>query len=79
MERFTQQEINLICIYDPGTRKGLLSEIAGMTNYLMPDETELRHLAESVLVKVRRMTDVEYRQIISRGIALDLQEDSHAG
>lgn len=79
MERFSQQELNLICIYDPGSRTGLISEITDMTGYLTPEETDLRNLAESVIAKVRRMTDGEYLAMIAGGIEFDPKEDEHAG
>lgn len=30
MEQFSRQELNLICIYDPGSRGGLISEITSI-------------------------------------------------
>lgn len=60
MERFTPQEINLMCIYDTGTREGLIHELTRMRGYLGTDETELRELTDSALNKLRDMTDAEY-------------------
>lgn len=76
MERFSRQELNLICIYDTGSRNGLISEITGMTVYLTPEEANLRSLAESVIAKLRRMTDDEYRDLAAAGIDFDPKEDS---
>lgn len=41
IEKFTVEEINLICIYNPGTREDLLDELSEMQIYLEQDETEL--------------------------------------
>ena len=61
--RFTIEEINLICIYDTGTRTGLIGALTDMIGYLQDDEAELRALAESVISQMRAMTDEEYAQI----------------
>ena len=45
MTVFTPEEINLICIYDPGNRAGTIYELRSMMAYLMPDETDLKELA----------------------------------
>lgn len=60
MENFTFDEVNLICIYDPGTRQGLIAELERMKGYLKPEEAELRTLTDSTLGKLRNMTDAEY-------------------
>ncbi|MBP3648200.1 MAG: hypothetical protein J6K73_00285, partial [Clostridia bacterium] len=36
MEEFTRKELNLISIYDPGTRYGMIVELEEMMSYLMP-------------------------------------------
>ena len=61
--RFTIEEINLICIYDTGTRTGLIGALTDMIGYLQEDEAELRALAESVISQMRSMTDEKYAQI----------------
>ena len=60
MTHFTQDEMNLMCIYDTGTRVGLITALTDMRGYLEPDEEELRSLTDSVLEKLRAMTDEEY-------------------
>lgn len=57
---FTNDEINLMCIYDTRTREGLIAELAQMRNYLDTEETELLALTDSALDKLRRMSDAEY-------------------
>jgi hypothetical protein len=63
MEKFTIEEVNLMCIYDTGTRTGLIDELAAMSGHLEPDETELSELTRSVTEKLRAMSDEEYAAI----------------
>jgi len=60
---FTHDEINLMAIYNPGTREGLIAELTAMRKYLEPDEAELLELTDSVLAKLSRMTDKEFLQL----------------
>lgn len=60
MIRFNEDEINLICLYDPGNRAGTIYELRDMIRYLMPDEADLKALAEGVAGKLEQMTDMEY-------------------
>ena len=49
MNTFTHEEMNLMCIYNTGTREGLMDALVAMREYLEPEETELRDLTDSVL------------------------------
>ena len=60
---FTIEEINLMCIYDTGTRQGLMDALKAMYSDLLPEEAELRQLTENVLARLDRMTDDEYAQM----------------
>ena len=60
---FTIEEINLMCIYNTGTRTGLIEALENMTGYLTKDETELRRLAESVIARLRAMTDSDFHML----------------
>ena len=57
---FTYEETNLICIYNSGTRAGLISELQEMRGYLQGDETELRDLTDSALYKLEAMSDIDF-------------------
>lgn len=57
---FTHDEINLMAIYNPGTREGLIAELTMMRKYLEPDEAELLELTDSVLEKLTHMTDAAF-------------------
>ncbi|MCI1991111.1 MAG: transposon-transfer assisting family protein [Oscillospiraceae bacterium] len=57
---FTNDEINLMCIYNTGTREGLIAELTQMRGYLGAEEMELVALTDSALGKLRHMSDGEY-------------------
>ena len=63
MTTFTTEEQNLICLYDPGSREGLIHELREMQKDLMPDEDDLEALTRGVLTKLERMTDAEYFEV----------------
>ena len=67
----THEERQLMIIYNTGTRLGLLEALVNMRTYLSKDEKELRDLTDSVIGKLRFMTDAEYE-------ALDLMPDFDA-
>ena len=63
MEDFTFDELNLMAIYNTGTRQGLIAELAAMQTHLEPDETELSELTRSVTEKLSTMSDEEYASL----------------
>ena len=64
MECFSIEEINLMCIYDTGTRSGLLAELENVLSILDKDEAELSELIQTVIAKLRRMSDLDYSQLV---------------
>ena len=60
MPDFSEEEITLMCLYNTGSRQGLIRELNDMVPYLGVDETELRHMAQSVLQKLDEMTDTQF-------------------
>ena len=79
MEKFTMEECNLMCIYNTGTKDGLLAELTAMQAHLQSDETELLELTHRVMDKLTAMTDEEYREITAELIAdFEEQEDYYA-
>ena len=60
MTHFSTEEINLICLYDPGNRVGTIYELRNMKRYLMPDEADLLKLTDGVIGKLEAMTDADY-------------------
>ena len=63
MSAFTYEEQELMSIYDPGAREGLIANLEEMRGYLEPDEEELRELTDSALGKLRAMSDAEYERL----------------
>ena len=54
-EPFTMEEVNLICIFDTGSRDKLIAEIK--TAMLDFEEPEIAEIAEAVIVKLEKMSD----------------------
>ena len=63
MSNFTFDEINLMCIYNTGTRTGLMQALTDMRKHLEPDETELRELTYSTLRKLGGITDEQFAEL----------------
>ncbi|MFQ6806617.1 MAG: transposon-transfer assisting family protein [Lachnospiraceae bacterium] len=63
MNTFTFEEMNLLCIYNTGSRTGLIEALTEMRGHLEPDETELRELTDSALGKLQAMSDAEFAEL----------------
>ena len=63
MGNFTFEEMNLMCIYNTGSRTGLIDSLHEMRGELSPEETELRELTDSALGKLQTMSDAEFAQL----------------
>lgn len=63
MNNITFEEMNLMCIYNTGSRTGLIESLTEMRGHLEPDETELFALTDSSLKKLQQMTDAEFDQL----------------
>ena len=57
---FNNDEMNLMCIYDTGSRTGLMKALSEMRKELSTDEVELRELTDSTLNKLSVMSDEDY-------------------
>ena len=64
MDRFSIEELNLMCIYDTGTRSGLMAGLEKIALELAPEEAELAELIQSALKKLVAMSDQEYGELI---------------
>ena len=64
MNRFSIEELNLMCIYDTGTRSGLIAGLEKIALELAPEEAELAELIQSALKKLTAMSDQEYGELI---------------
>lgn len=63
MIHFSHDEINLMAIYNTGTREELIDELAEMRKYLESDETELMLLTDSAHAKLNQLTDAEFESL----------------
>ena len=63
MMNFTNDEMNLTCIYDTGSRTGLINALSEMRKELDADEAALRELIDSVLNKLSAMSDEDYAKL----------------
>jgi len=63
MMDFTNDEMNLMCIYDMGSRTGLINALSEMRKELDADEVALRELTDSVLNKLSAMPDEDYEKL----------------
>ena len=63
MGTFTFEETNLLCIYNTGSRTGLIEALIEMRGELSPEEPELRELTDSALSKLQTMSNEEFAQL----------------
>ena len=63
MGDFTFEEMNLMCIYNTGSRTGLINALTEMRGELSPEEAELRELTDSALGKLQAMSDAEFAEL----------------
>lgn len=63
MTDFTNDEMNLMCIYDTGDRTGLINALSEMRKELSTEEIELREMTDSVLKKLSTMSDADYEKL----------------
>ena len=63
MGNFTFEEINLMCIYNTGSRAGLIESLNEMRGELSAEETELMELTDSTLRKLQAMTKDEFAEL----------------
>ena len=63
MPTFTPEETNLLCIYNTGSCAGLMGALTEMRGELSPEETELRELTDSALMKLQTISDAEFAEL----------------
>jgi len=63
MKDFTFEEQQLMSIYNPGSRMGLIKALSEMRSYLDKDEQELRKLTDSTIYKLNTLTDAEFAEL----------------
>ena len=61
MDKFSVEEINLMCIYDTGSREALLADLrAGHADMYDP---EMKEIFESAIGKLEGLSDAEFAEI----------------
>ena len=63
MMNFTNDEMNLMCIYQSDSRSGLIAALTEMRGYLDEDEAELRELTDRALQKLGKITDEDFAEL----------------
>lgn len=63
MNNLTNDEMNLMCIYDTGDRTGLIAALSEMRKEISSDEVELRELTDSTIAKLSAVTDEDYEKL----------------
>lgn len=58
---FSQDEINLMCIYDTSDKAELLKELRFSVPYI--EDTGLKEITETVIDKLERMTNDEFSKL----------------
>jgi len=60
---FTNDEMNLMCIYNTGSRKSLIRELREMRGYIGADQPELLNMTDSTLQKLENISDAEFAEL----------------
>ena len=63
MKNFTNDEMNLMCIYNTGSREGLMRELREMRVCIDADQPELLNMTDSALQKLEKISDVEFAEL----------------
>lgn len=63
MMNFTNDELNLMCIYQRYTRKELIIALTEMRGYLDEDEAELQEMTDSAIGKLEAITDEQFAEL----------------
>ena len=62
MEKFTVEEINLMCVFDRRNRTELIEEIDSVLLHL--DDKDMEELTKQVIDKLQNMTDEEFAEVV---------------
>ena len=60
---FTNDEMNLMCIYNTGSRESLTRELREMRGYIGADQPELLAMTDSALQKLENISDEEFAEL----------------
>ena len=60
---FTNDEMNLMCIYNSGLRTDLIAALSALQEHLDADEVELLRLTDSVILKLTKLSDEAFEAL----------------
>lgn len=60
---FTNDEMNLMCIYNTGSRESVMRELREMRGYIGADQPELLAMTDSALQKLENISDEEFTKL----------------
>ena len=63
---FKNDEKMLIMLYNPGTRTGLIMELAKLTENLTTDDEALKGMVGRLVPKLAQLTDKEFDQVLDQ-------------
>ena len=63
MNNFTNDEMNLMCIYNTGSREGLMRELREMRGCIGADKLELLTMTDSTLQKLEKISNAEFAEL----------------
>lgn len=63
---FTNDEKMLIMLYNPGTRTGLIMELAKLTENLTTEDEDLKGMVGRLVPKLAQLTDKEFNQVLEQ-------------
>ena len=61
MDKFTVEEVNLMCVFEGQDRKGMIADIKNVIPHIQ--DSEMVELAGQVLGKLENMSDEEFAEI----------------
>ncbi len=61
MDKFTVEEVNLMCVFEGQDRKGMIADIKNVIPHIQ--DSEMLELAGQVLGKLENMSDEEFAEI----------------
>lgn len=63
IQPITYEQQQLMCIYNTGSRTGLIQALNEMRTYLEDDEQELQALTDSAINRLNAMSDAEFAEL----------------
>ena len=63
---FTNDEKMLIMLYNPGTRTGLIMELAKLTENLTTEDEDLKGMVGRLVPRLTQLTDKEFNQVLDQ-------------